>query len=290
MNNNSNKSPQVIGPSKGFESIKKLDENGIEYWEARELMCLLGYSEWRSFDEVITKAIVAAKNSNQNTENHFGRLTKMVRTGSNTVRPIKDWKLDRYACYLVAQNGDSHKLEIAGAQTYFAIQTRKQEILDSLPQAERRIHIREGMRIENRFLFGVAKDADVSKFGAFNGAGYRGLYNMSLSEIEKKKNIDKGALLDSAGSVELAANLFRITQIEAKLKRDRVKGDDNAQSTHFKVGAKIRQTMKELGSEMPESLKPEKHIKKLKKNIKNAKSAPNIKGISEPIHHLPPAM
>ncbi len=278
MNNNPKRALQVIGPSKGFESIKKVDENGVEYWEARELMGLLGYLEWRSFDEVITKAMVAAKNSNQNTENHFGRLTKMVRTGSNTVRPIKDWKLDRYACYLIAQNGDSHKLEIAAAQTYFAIQTRKQEILDSLSQTERRIHIREGMRIENRFLFGVAKDANVSKFGAFNDAGYRGLYNMPLSEIEKKKDIEKGALLDSAGPVELAANLFRITQTEAKLKRDRVKGDVNAKKTHFMVGNKIRQTMKELGSEAPENLKPETHIKKLKKSIDKPKSAPRIKG------------
>lgn len=279
MKNISNKSLQVIGPSKGFESIKKLDENGVEYWEARELMDLLGYSEWRSFDEVITKAMTAAKNSNQNIENHFGRLTKMVRTGSNTVRPIKDWKLDRYACYLVAQNGDSHKSEIASAQTYFAIQTRKQEILDSLPQAERRIFIRKGMTIENRFLFGIAKDTGVSKFGAFNDAGYKGLYGMPLSEIEKKKDIEKGALLDSSGSVELAANLFRITQTEAKLKRDRIKGDDNAQKTHFLVGSKIRQAIKELGSEMPENLKPEKHIKKLKTAVKEVKSVPRIKGV-----------
>lgn len=258
----------VIGPSKDFESIKKLDENGIEYWTARELIQLLGYSEWRAFDEVTARAIRSARNSNQNIENHFGHLTKLVRTGSNTMRQIKDWKLDRYACYLIAQNGDPKKPEIAAAQTYFAIQTRRQEILDSLPSAQRRIFIREGMTIGNKFLFGAAKSAGISKFGSFNDAGYRGLYNMSLSEIEKKKYIERGALLDSAGSVELAVNLFRITQTEAKLKRDKVKGDVNAQNTHYVVGNKIRQAMKELGSEMPENLKPEKHIKKLKREVK----------------------
>jgi DNA-damage-inducible protein D len=186
MKNNSNKELQVIGPNKDFESIKKLDENGVEYWQARELMRLFGYSEWRSFDEVINKAIIAAQNSNQNTENHFGHLTKMVRTGSDSIRPVKDWKLDRYACYLVAQNGDSHKAEIAAAQTYFAIQTRRQEIIDNLSQAERRLFIRKGISMENKFLFGIAKDAEVSGFGSFNDAGYRGLYNTPLSDVEKR--------------------------------------------------------------------------------------------------------
>jgi DNA-damage-inducible protein D len=161
----------TIGPSKDFESIKKLDENGTEYWTARELMELLGYLEWRAFDEVIARAIKASTNSGQDTLDHFGQLTKMVRTGSNAVRPTKDWKLDRYACYLVAQNGDSTKSEIALAQTYFAIQTRKQEIADGLPATEKRIRMRDEIKDKNKILFSTAKQAGVSNFGLFNDAG-----------------------------------------------------------------------------------------------------------------------
>jgi DNA-damage-inducible protein D len=258
----------TIGPSKDFESIKKLDENGTEYWTARELMELLGYSEWRAFDEVIARAIKASTNSGQDTLDHFGQLTKMVRTGSNAVRPTKDWKLDRYACYLVAQNGDSTKSEIALAQTYFAIQTRKQEIADGLPATEKRIRMRDEIKDKNKILFSTAKQAGVSNFGLFNDAGYKGLYEMPLAQVETKKNVPKGELLDHMGSEELGANIFRITQTEAKLKRENIKGDLDSRRTHFDVGKKVRQTMRELGSEMPENLKPEKHIRQLKREVK----------------------
>jgi DNA-damage-inducible protein D len=258
----------TIGPSKDFESIKKLDENGTEYWTARELMELLGYLEWRAFDEVIARAIKASTNSGQDTLDHFGQLTKMVRTGSNAVRPTKDWKLDRYACYLVAQNGDSTKSEIALAQTYFAIQTRKQEIADGLPATEKRIRMRDEIKDKNKILFSTAKQAGVSNFGLFNDAGYKGLYEMALSAVETKKNVPKGELLDHMGSEELGANIFRITQTEAKLKRKNIKGNFDSRKTHFDVGKKVRQTMRELGSEMPENLKPEKHIRQLKREVK----------------------
>ena len=258
----------TIGPSKDFESIKKLDENGTEYWTARELMELLGYSEWRAFDEVIARAIKASTNSGQDTLDHFGQLTKMVRTGSNAVRPTKDWKLDRYACYLVAQNGDSTKSEIALAQTYFAIQTRKQEIADGLPATEKRIRMRDEIKDKNKILFSTAKQAGVSNFGLFNDAGYKGLYEMPLAQVETKKNVPKGELIDHMGSEELGANIFRITQTEAKLKRENIKGDLDSRRTHFDVGKKVRQTMRELGSEMPENLKPEKHIRQLKREVK----------------------
>jgi DNA-damage-inducible protein D len=262
---NTNKNIIINSPHKDFESIKKIDENGIEYWTARELMSVLGYPRWEAFEEVISRAIRSAFNSRQETENHFRQLTNMVKLGSGSVRAIKDWKLDRYACYLIAQNGDSSKKEIAFAQTYFAIQTRNQEIQQSLSENEKRIEARDKVSEENKKLFSTARLAGVSNFGKFNDAGYKGLYTMSLSEIENKKGIKKGELLDRAGSEELGANLFRITQTEAKLKRENIKGDMESQRTHFDIGKKVRQTIKEIGGEMPENLAPETHIKKIRK-------------------------
>jgi DNA-damage-inducible protein D len=256
------------GPNKNFESIKKIDENGIEYWTARELFPLFGYSTWQKFEEVLTRAMNSAFKSSQKVENHFNRLVKMVDVGSNAKRIVKDWKLDRYACYLVAQNGDPKIAEIAVAQTYFAIQTRRQEIFDNLPDAERRLFIRGEVKNENKKLFKTAKHAGVSNFGLFNDAGYKGLYGTSLSEVESRKKINKGELLDRAGSTELAANLFRITQTDEKLKKDRIRDDLNARRTHFMIGGKVRQTIKDIGGELPENLKPEKHIKEIKKEIK----------------------
>lgn len=258
----------ITSPHKDFESIKKIDENGVEYWTARELMNILTYMEWRNFDIVIKKAKKSCLSSSQDTNDHFVDVNKMVEIGSSTVREVKDYKLSRYACYLIAQNGDPDKEEIALAQTYFAIQTRKQEIFQNLSADEKRLAARREVSDKNKQLFSVAKLSGVSNFGKFNDAGYKGLYTMPLSEIEKKKKIKKGELLDRAGGLELAANLFRITQTEDKLKRENIKGDTESQRTHFDVGKKVRQTMKELGGEMPENLKPEKHIKELKKETK----------------------
>jgi DNA-damage-inducible protein D len=192
----------------------------------------------------------------------------MVEIGSNTRRTVGDWKLDRYACYLIAQNGDPKKQEIALAQTYFAIQTRKQEIFGQLSEADKRLFIRGEVSEENKKLFSTAKRAGVTKFGSFNDAGYRGLYGMPLDKIETKKGIKKGELLDRAGTTELAANLFRITQTEDKLKKDNIKGEENASRTHFMVGGKVRQTIKDIGGTTPENLPPEKHIKELKSEKK----------------------
>lgn len=256
------------GPNKNFEDIKHIDERGVEFWSARELFPLFGYSEWRTFDEVIIRAQKSAQNADQIVENHFGHLTKMVEVGSNTKRQVKDWKLDRYACYLIAQNGDPKISQIALAQTYFAIQTRKQEIFDNLPDAGKRLFIRGEVSSENKKLFRTAKQAGVSNFGLFNDAGYKGLYGSSLSDIEKKKGIKKGELLDRASSTELAANLFRITQTDEKLRNDNIKTDNDARRTHFMVGGKVRQTIKDIGGQLPENIKPEKHIKEVKKEIK----------------------
>lgn len=254
--------------NKNFESIKKIDENGVEYWEARELMSVLGYEKWQNSEEVIRRAIKACINSGQSIENHFTGFSKMVEIGSNTVREVKDWKLDRYACYLIAQNGDSKKPEIAMAQTYFAIQTRKQEIFEQLSDVDKRLMIRGEVSEHNKKLFKTARIAGVTKFGSFNDAGYKGLYGMPLAEIENKKSISKGELLDRAGSTELAANLFRITQTDEKINKDKIKGEFNATQTHFMVGGKVRQTIKDIGGTMPENLPTEKHIKELKKEQK----------------------
>ncbi|MFA6532984.1 MAG: DNA damage-inducible protein D [Patescibacteria group bacterium] len=258
----------LTGPHKNFEDIKKIDENGVEYWEARDLLPLLGYEKWQNAEEVISRAARACINSGQDVDNHFTNFSKMVEIGSNTAREVTNYKLDRYACYLVAQNGDSNKPEIAVAQTYFAIQTRKQEIFEQLPDVAKRLFIRNEVTDHNKKLSKTAREAGVTQFGLFHDAGYRGLYGSSLAEIEQKKGIRKGELLDRAGSTELAANLFRITQTDEKISKDNIKGDRAASNTHFMVGGKVRQTIKEIGGELPENLPTERHIKEVKKELK----------------------
>lgn len=255
----------IVNPLENdFESLKKIDESGIEYWEARTLMAVLGYKKWEKAEEVIGRAARACINSGEPVDNHFHQLVKMVNIGSNTVRRVKDWKLDRYACYLVAQNGDSKKQEIALAQTYFAVQTRKQEEFDLLSEADKRLFIRREVMEHNKKLFGTAKKAGVTRFGSFNDAGYRGLYGMPLAQLESQKGIEKGELLDRAGITELAANLFRITQTDEKLKKDGIHGETSATQTHFMVGGKVRQTIKDIGGTLPEDLPAEKHINEIK--------------------------
>lgn len=270
----SNMTNEIISPHKDFEGIKKIDENGVEYWEARELMPLLGYEHWEKAEDVISRAARACINSGQDVDNHFTQTVKMVKIGSNTAREIRNYKLDRYACYLIAQNGDSNKSEIALAQTYFAIQTRKQEVFEQLPDSEKRLFIRDEVSDHNKKLFKTAKAAGVTQFGLFNDAGYQGLYGAPLSDVEQRKGIKKGELLDRAGSTELAANLFRITQTDEKIRKDEIRGDRPAQETHFVVGRKVRQAITEIGGEMPENLPTEKHIKEVKKELKQFNKIP----------------
>lgn len=261
----------LSGPLKDFEGIKKVDENGVEYWEARELMPILDYKKWENAEEVIARAARACINSGQDVDNHFHRLGKMVEIGSNTVRKVIDYRLDRYACYLIAQNGDPTKAVIALAQTYFAIQARRQELFDGLSDAEKRLFIRDEVSVHNKKLFSTAKKAGVMQFGSFNDAGYRGLYGAPLSDVERKKGIQKGELLDRAGSTELAANLFRITQTDEKLQKDNIHGEQAASGVHNMVGGKVRQTIKDIGGVLPENLPVEKHIKEIKKEVKQLK-------------------
>ncbi len=269
----------IASLNKDFESIKKINKNGIEYWEARELMPLMGYKNWRDFDNSIQRAKIACKNSGQAVEDHFEGAPKMIKIAKNTTkeaeRKIEDYNLSRYACYLIAQNGDSRKQEIAMAQTYFAMQTRKQEIFQQMEEAEKRLYVRGEVKNHNKKLFTTAQKAGVSNFGKFNNAGYFGLYNMHKQAVQKKKGLGGDDILDRAGTTELAANLFRITQTNAKIINDKIAGEKKANFTHFTVGRKVRKAIEDIGGVMPENLPPERHIKELKsekkKLLKNVK-------------------
>jgi len=255
-----------------FEDIKHIDENGIEFWYARELQKILNYTEWRKFENVIRKAKEACKVSDVNIYDHFVDADKMVEIGSGARRKQDDYKLTRYACYLIAQNGDSRKKVIALAQTYFAVQTRKQEITEKeysmLTEDEKRFYHRNLTRKGNYSLNQAAKNAGVKNFDKFHNSGYKGLYNgETADDIAKRKGLRyREDILDNMGSEELAANLFRITQTERKLKRDSISTEKDANKTHYEVGLKIRATIKELGGTMPEELPtPEKSLKQLEK-------------------------
>ncbi len=256
-------------PHRNFEDIKKVDESGVEYWEARELMPLLDYTDWRNFNSVVLKAQEACNNSGQSIKNHFVDINKMIKiaTGSpkEAIREISDYKLSRYACYLIAQNGDSSKEPVAQAQTYFAIQTRRQEIFQQLDEGGQRLFLRGEVRTHNKELNATAYGAGVKNFGKFNNAGYLGLYGMNKGSVQLKKRIGKDDVLDRAGATELAANLFRITQTDEKLKRENIKGEGRATFAHIVVGEKVRKSIKDIGGTMPEDLSPEPHIKELEK-------------------------
>lgn len=258
-----------------FEDIKHIDEFGTEFWYARELQKVLDYYEWRKFENVISKAKKACKNTGISDIEHFVGADKMVQIGSGAKRIQTDYKLTRYACYLIAQNGDPRKEVIALAQTYFAIQTRKQEIFEKeyneLTEDEKRLYQRNLTKKGNYTLNQTAKKAGVKNFDKFHNAGYKGLYNgETADDIAKRKGLRyREDILDNMGSEELIANLFRISQTEQKLKREKIRTEKDANNTHFEVGAKIRKTIEELGGTMPEELPtPEKSLKEIEKENK----------------------
>ena len=268
---------------KDFESIKHIDENGVEFWYARELMTMLEYSKWGNFVKVIDKAKQSCKSSDINIIDHFAEVGKMVKAGVAD-KKIDDLKLTRYACYLIAQNGDSTKKTIALAQTYFAVQTRKQEIsrqeYEQLSEDEKRLYTRQNVKDKNRYLFDTAKLAGVKNYGKFNNYGYRGLYNgETAKDIADRKGIsEKEDILDYMSSTELAANLFRITQTDEVLKNKNINNEDDACRTHHNVGQAVRQTIKRIGGTMPEDLPtPNKSAKLIEKeknrnlNVQNKK-------------------
>ena len=265
-----------------FESIKHVDDDGNEYWYARELQKVLEYKRWDKFYNVIESAQVACSISNYNVLDHFSQVGKMVDIGSNTSRNIVDYKLSRYACYLIAQNGDSRKKVIALAQTYFAIQTRKQELLEeeynNLTEDEKRFYQRNLTKKGNYSLNQTAKKAGVKNFDKFHNAGYKGLYNgETADDIAKRKGLRyREDILDNMGSDELIANLFRISQTNQRLNKDNIQGEKAACLTHNKIGKIVRKAIKEAGGTMPEDLPtPDKSLKELEKNknliVKNIK-------------------
>ena len=258
--------------NKTFEDIKHVDEFGSEYWYAREIMNVLEYSKWENFKKVIKKAMAACENSSVSVKDCFPDIRKPIITGKGKTELIEDYKLNRYSCYLIAQNGDSRKKVIALAQTYFAIQTRKQELTEKeyglLTEDEKRFYQRDLTRKGNYSLNKAAKKAGVKNFDKFHNSGYKGLYNgETADDIAKRKGLRyREDILDNMGSEELAANLFRITQTDAKLKKDNIKGEKNANITHYNVGKKVREAIKKIGGTMPENLPtPEKSLKELEK-------------------------
>ncbi|WP_432218156.1 DNA damage-inducible protein D [Pseudomonas kribbensis] len=262
-----------------FEELKMTDQQGAEYWSARRLAKLLEYSEYRHFLPVLSRAKEACQNSGQEVEDHFEDSLGMVSIGSGAQRELQDVKLSRYACYLVVQNGDPSKPVIAAGQTYFAIQTRRQELasdgsFQQLREDQKRILLRNELREHNKQLVEVAQQAGVESgldFAIFQNHGYKGLYGgLDQKAIHQRKGLKKSQkILDHMGSTELAANLFRATQAEDKLVRDNVQGKENANQVHFEVGRKVRETITELGGTMPEDLPvPESSIKQIESAAK----------------------
>ncbi len=269
-----------------FEKIRQLGADGNEFWSARDLAPLLDYQDWRNFMQVVDKARLACVQSGRPVADHFGDTTKMVSIGSGAQRPVPDVLLSRYACYLIVQNGDPGKPVIAYGQTYFAMQTRRQELADSekfaqLSEDEKRLAIRDELATHNKHLAAAAKNAGVITgldYAIFQDHGYKGLYGgLGNREIHTRKGLKKSQkILDHMGSTELAANLFRATQTEEKLRRDRVRGKAQASQTHLEVGRKVRQTIAELGGTMPENLPTPntsiKQIESAKKRLEKKKT------------------
>ena len=262
--------------NKSFEDIKHIDENGVEFWYARELMPILQYSNWQNFEKIIDKAKISCKNSGISVFEHFIDVNKTIKMPKGAEKTILDYELTRYACYLIAQNGDSRKKVIALAQTYFAVQTRKQELTEKeysmLTEDEKRFYQRNLTRKGNYSLNQAAKNAGVKNFDKFHNSGYKGLYNgETADDIAKRKGLRyREDILDNMGSEELAANLFRITQTESRLKKDNIKTEKEANSTHYEVGKKVRKAIADIGGTMPENLPtPKKSLKQLEKEKNN---------------------
>lgn len=254
-----------------FDEIKQVDENGIESWSARDLMTRLGYDRWENFLNVINRAIESAKNSGIYSMGQFRDVTKEIIGGKGARVELKDYRLTRYACYLIAQNGVSSKPAIAAAQSYFAIQTYRQEQMDDMSEEQKRLYVRSQVTNENVNLLKAAKDSGVYRYGTFNDAGYLGLYGLRAKEIKEKKSIGNDDILNRAGVTELAANLFRITQTQEVLQNELDKGkkvgDIGATKTHFMVGGKVRQTIKDIGGTLPENMPPEEDVRELQRRI-----------------------
>ena len=267
-----------------FENIKHIDEYGNEYWYARELQKVLEYKEWRNFKIVIDKAITSCENSNFNVLNHFVETNKMIELGKTAKRKVLDYELSRYACYLIVQNADPNKEVVALGQTYFAIQTRKQEITeqeyDSLSDDEKRFYQRKLTKQGNYTLQKVASSAGVKNMAEFHNAGYKGLYNGETADdiFKRKKLRYREDILDNMNEDELVANLFRINQTKQKLLKDNVQGEKEAKDVHYEVGKKVRKAIADIGGMMPEEMStPKKSLKELEREKKQLESKEKMK-------------
>ncbi len=274
-------------PETPFERIRQVDPDGYEFWSARDLMPILDYVSWQKFKNVLLKSQIACENSGNDPADHFIHAVKMVALGSDAKREVEDMHLSRYACYLIVQNADPAKEVVALGQTYFAVQTRRQEIaeaevLTELSEDQRRLLLRQRVKNQNTDLASAAKTAGVITavdFAVFQNHGYRGLYNgLTADAIHRRKRLKKSQhILDHMGATELAANLFRSTQAEDKLRRDKVKGKDSANEVHYQAGLVVRRAIAELGGTMPEDLPTADSIKKLERAEKKRLAAPKTK-------------
>jgi DNA-damage-inducible protein D len=261
-----------------FESIKRIDNNSAEYWSSRDLAKVLEYTDYRNFLTVIEKAKVSCENSGEVINNHFVEANDMVQIGSGAEKPVETIYLSRYACYLIVQNSNPTKVVVAKGQTYFAIQTRRQETADNLVEDNSRVFLREEMKKHNTSLMKTASVAGVESFAIFQNHGYKGLYGgLTMQDIHTKKKLKKSQkILDHMNSEELAANLFRATQTEAKIKRDGIKGQGDANLAHYYVGQKVRNTIENLGGTMPENLPTMDSIGKAQIRIKKTEKVKKI--------------
>jgi len=257
-----------------FESLKRVNDYSAEYWSARDLQALLGYGQWRRFEDAIARAMTSCEQSGNKSGHHFAGAGKMVELGSGSLREVPDYHLSRFACYLIAQNGDPRKPEIAQAQKYFAIQTRRQELSDEYAADVERLELRRQTAEEFKALSGAARQSGVESrmFGIFHDAGYRGLYGgRGRDAIKTQKGITpKENLMDRMNATELAANQFRMTQTRDKLARDKVRTQQTAIRTHESVGKEVREAIQRIGGTLPENIPPAEHIRLVKKRVKAA--------------------
>lgn len=269
--------PETSPPTKAvpsFEALKRLNAHGAEYWSARDLQSLLGYTQWRRFADAIARAMTSCEQSGNKPGHHFAGAGKMVELGSGSAREVEDYHLSRFACYLIAQNGDPRKAEIARAQKYFAIQTRRQELSDEYAADMERLELRRQAAEEFKALSGAARQSGVQDrmFGVFHDAGYKGMYGgRGRDAIKVRKGIAaKENLMDRMNATELAANQFRMTQTRDKLARERVDTQQGAIRTHEAVGREVREAIRKIGGTLPEDIPPAEHIKQVEKRLKGA--------------------
>jgi DNA-damage-inducible protein D len=255
--------------TENLERIKGLTDRDVEYWHARDLMPVLGYVEWRNFKGAIERAMASFTAAGEEASHHFVETNKVMIAGKGAEHAVEDFFLSRAACYLIAMNGDSGKPEIAEAQQYFAVQTRRMEKLERLIADQRRVDLRNRVKDRNSKLNGTAQAVGVKRFGLFHGAGINAMYRMRLSDLKAKRGIaDKEDWLDRQGVEELAANEFRITQTDSKIRRESIQGEDQAIKAHAEVGAEVRDAIRRVGNAMPENLPPEPPIKEIEKRLK----------------------